>query len=278
MKLNILVLFSGTKSLSKSFNNYYKKNSKYEFNIRTLDIEKKFNPTYCVDILKFDYKNELKDFIPDYIHSSPLCKEFSQVKTLSNHNRDLTLGYSLLDKSIEIINYFKNINPNLFYTIENPRNKFFKQRCLDNLDDSIVHKTSYCKYDFKYQKITLFVSNHNLDLERFCSTKYPCKFFKENRYHQVVLCYNKNPDKYPKQIKDSQYLKVLRSQGHKIRNLTCLRYRIPQKLLEKVIDKFISHIEEVNKKISYNLLEDIISNVERLELENEDKLEYIDYE
>lgn len=276
MKLNILVLFCGTKSVSKSFINYYMKNTKYEFNIRTLDFDKKFNPTYNEDILKFDYKNKLKDFIPDFIWASPVCKEFSQVKTLSNHTRDLTLGYSLLDKSLEIINYFKNINPNLFYSLENPRNKFFIERCNQELDDCIIQKTSYCNYGFQYQKVTLFVSNHDLELKRFCSTKYPCKYFKDNKYHRVVLCYAK-PDKYPNQIKDCIRLKELRQQGHKLRNLTCMRYRIPQKLLSIIVDKFVKHIEEVNKNLMYCELENIISNIERLEIEKEDRLDYIDY-
>lgn len=276
MKLNILVLFCGTKSVSKSFINYYKKNTKYEFNIRTLDIEKKFNPTYCEDILKFDYKNKLKDFIPDFIWASPVCKEFSSIKAFYNQTRDLTLGYSLLDKSLEIINYFKDINPNLFYTLENPRNNFFIERCNKELSDCILHKTSYCKYDFAYRKVTIFVSNHDLELKRFCSTKDPCKYFKDNKYHRVALCYV-YPDKYPNQIKDSEYLKELRQQGHKIRNITCLRYRIPPKLIEKVVEKFVNHIQEVNKNLMYNDLENIISNIEELELEKEDRLDYIDY-
>ena len=243
LTINVLCLFSGTKSLSKTLKQYEEDNDNITFNIRTLDFDKKFSPDYCVDILKFDYEKELSDFNVDYLHCSPVCCQFSQIKTLSNQTRDLSLGYSLLDKSIEICNYLLHRNPDMIYSIENPRNKYFSERCYRDLPNTVMNKTSYCKYGFPYQKVTMFFSNIDLELERFCSKTHPCKFFKEQGYHDVVLCYPK-PDLYPKQRKDSQLLKELKqSPNHDkiISNLTRMRYRIPKPLFKVIIDKVVNH-------------------------------------
>lgn len=245
--INVLCLFSGTKSLSKSLKEYH---GNITFNIRTLDILKKFTPTYCIDILKWDYKTDLIDFNVDYIHCSPVCSQFCQVKTMSNQKRDLDLGYALLDKSIEIVNYLLERNHNMIYTIENPRNEYFKKRCERDLSNAIMNKTSYCHYGFQYQKVTMFFSNIDMDLKRFCSKLFPCKFFEDNTYHDVVLCYPK-PHLYPNQRTDRQLLKELKkSPNHDkiISNATMLRYRIPLPLFKTIIEKVVEHHGRISPK------------------------------
>ena len=93
-----LCLFSGTRSFEKVF----EKDKKWE--CRGVDIDNHFTPYYNVDILKWDYKTELKDWIPDYIHSSFVCCEFTNIKNYSTGQRNLELGFGLLNKSLEISN------------------------------------------------------------------------------------------------------------------------------------------------------------------------------
>ena len=224
--VNCLVLFSGTKSISKSINRLHP-----DWNVLTLDIDKKFNPSFCVDILKWDYKTELKDMNIDYIHASPVCKEFSQLKN-DNRERDLDLGFSLLNKSLEIIKYLKHNNPDLIYTIENPRNSFMRNHSV--LKEIYKHTTSYCKYGFKYQKITDFWTNmKDMKIKEVCNKKNPCNVKIDNKYHPVRIGY-KNTDTL--QLRDDEYFKILRKeQGLVGFNDTYFRYRIPDGLCDDII-------------------------------------------
>ena len=113
--MKILVLFSGTHSIEKVYN-------QEEHDIRSLDFDKTFEPYYNVDILTWDYITQFVHWVPDYIHASPVCKHFSNLK----HNnakikQNKELGFKLMNKAIEIIEYIKVINPKLKFTIENPK-------------------------------------------------------------------------------------------------------------------------------------------------------------
>ena len=108
--MKCLVLFSGTGSVEKSL--LKKMNNLCE--IRGLDLDNTFKPFYNVDILEWDYKKVFEKWVPDYIHGSPVCKEFSNIK--HGHQRDLDLGKRLMYKTLEIIEYVKTINPILLYT------------------------------------------------------------------------------------------------------------------------------------------------------------------
>ena len=151
--MNCLILFSGTKSFSKMFLN--EKNKKNFNEIKTVDLSNHFKPTYNVDILKWDYKKDLNDFKIDYLHSSPVCSHFTKLKNTKTSKRDLELGFSLFDKTIEIIEWIQeNNNSKLKFTIENPKSKL-------TLDYEPLKKfkhtiTSYCQYGYMYQKNTIF--------------------------------------------------------------------------------------------------------------------------
>ncbi len=233
--MNILILFSGTKSFSKVF----EKNPKNK--IRTLDIDNKFKSTYNVDILKWDYKNALKDFKVDYIHSSPICKYFSYLKnTYKNRKENLPKGFILIDKSIEIINWIKkNQNPKLKFTIENP-----KTTATLKYEPLIQYKhciTSYCQYGFLYQKHTTFwYGGFDLILKSHCNKKNICysKGLVNGKSHKVRIgLHKKDPNKkrHEDQILDWMYLKELKKEGiYKKYTETEFRYRIPSKLIEDI--------------------------------------------
>jgi len=249
---NILILFSGTKSFSKVLKNFQEIKE-----IRTLDLDPKFNPTYNVNILEWNYKKDLENYKVDYIHSSPVCCEFSQLKNV-NKNRNLELGFSLVDKTIEIINWIKeNNNPKLFYTIENPKTSFILN--YEPLKQFKVIITSYCRYGYLYKKDTcFFYGGFNLKLRKKCCKNFLC-FSKSinNNIHKVRigLTHSKDTGTYKRsnkgQIGDIKYFKYLRK-NEKYKGVsmtdTYFRYRIPPKLIEHIwfsIINFCKDCEEV---------------------------------
>ena len=256
----VLVLFSGTGSIEKGLDNYMLEEEKMDIEYRGVDINNKFKPFYNVDILKWDYQEALKDFIPDYLHSSFVCCEFSQLKNTKNHTRNLDLGFSLINKTFEIYDYLKHINPNLIMTCENPRNKYARghERLL------LLNRftTCYCKYGFKYMKPTDFWCNKTLTLE-MCAKKTPCPFRKEHGYHEVCLGFK---GKKPLQISDSKYFSKMRKAGliEKGFNNTYMRYRIPKPLCNLIVKQVmnqIPHNTEVEEVIN-DLVNMVISNQE----------------
>jgi len=229
--MKVLVLFCGTGSIERVFNDH---------ECRGVDIVPKYNPYYLVDILKWDYKTDLKDFVPDYIHASPVCKEFSKLK--NTLVRDVGLGTSLFNKSVEIIKYIQQINPNLVFTIENPKNKFFVKLVNECGLDCKIYTTSYCKYGFNYQKDSVFVSNTKLCLKKVCGRK--CFNFKKYGCHSVRIGVSGTSTTHvlsnEHQVPDSVYYKYIRDDimntedRIRIYNSTSMRYRIPTLLIEDI--------------------------------------------
>lgn len=278
--MNCLVLFSGTKSFSKILQN--KEDIK---EIRTVDLDNTFNPTYNVNILEWDYKKDLKDYKVDYLHSSPVCKEFSNMKNV-NKKRDLNLGFSLVDKTIEIIEWIKeNNNKDLKFTIENPKTKYTTEYPPLMKYKYVI--TSYCRYGFLYQKDTTFwYGGFDLKLKEKCSKKIKCfsksinegidkrsnkgqigdiLYFKElrklikdnpeknNEVHKVILGYK---SKNPIQMIDWKYFTYLRkNEDYKniVMSDTYFRYRIPPELIEDIYNCF----KNVKEK---EIIEEIIDN------------------
>ena len=117
MKKKLLEIFCGTKSISKIF-------EKNGWETYTVDIESKYNPTECINILDFDYTKFDKQYF-NHIHFSPDCRYMSQNQqtwynrykgrgdnkylfTPEIHNEKLNDSDKLLHKVNEIINYFEN--------------------------------------------------------------------------------------------------------------------------------------------------------------------------
>ena len=229
--MKILILFSGTKSISKVY-------SYYKHDIRTLDFDNTFNPTYNVDILKWNYKAVFNNWVPDYIHSSPVCKEFSNIK--HGHKRDVGLGLSLLTKTLEIIEYVKKINPKIKYTIENPKGLMRK---LDIMKPYKRTTTSYCKYGYNYKKETdIWYGGFELKLRPVCRNTHNvldwCDSKKEWGVHYVRIGVSRNSKTHflnGEQIPDIEYFNELKKQEkYKGYNPTYFRYRIPKGLCEDI--------------------------------------------
>ena len=143
---NILELFSGNKCFSKNL-------KKDTYNIISIDIEEKHNPTICIDITKWDYKQYDKNHFK-FIWASPCCTTFSiacckhrllpDLAPLTQQARDAN---KMLQCTLDIINYF-----NCDWIIENPRGRM---RHMPNMK-LLKYRTLvyYGNYDYPIHKAT----------------------------------------------------------------------------------------------------------------------------
>ena len=226
MNHKALVLFYGTRSFEKVFN------PEMNWDSRGVDIDDHFNPFYHVNILTWDYKTALVDWIPDYIHASPVCRHNTKMKNKTNRKEgDLVESDKLLYKTLEIIEYILHKNKYLMFTIENPVGRMRK---IDVMNKYNRITTSYCKYNYPYQKNTDIWCNFELKLESQCTKKCPCKHIQRNQgVHPVVIGYL--PKHKDRQMIDWKYFSMLRKKYNiKGYSDTYFRYRIPKRLIRDI--------------------------------------------
>jgi site-specific DNA-cytosine methylase len=148
--MRILELFSGTGSIG----NYF---ATQGWEVVSLDSDPKTEATIKEDILAWDHTV----FPPghfDAIWASPCCTHYSCARRSAKTPRNLELADSLVQRSLEIINYF---NPKAWF-IENPQTGLLKDRpfmvgiCFTDFD--------YCRFsDWGYRKRTRIWSNIEME-------------------------------------------------------------------------------------------------------------------
>lgn len=160
--MKLLELFKGTGSVGNVFNELYP-----EGEIVSVDILKKYNPTYCGDILNFNYKKYPVGYF-SHIWASPECKVYSQLAyTNIGEKRKYKTKQDLLNtqeehskyikKALEIIDYLK---PEAFF-IENPFNSQIKRYVPEDIP---FYRFDYCRFGYDYKKPTKIWTNRK-DLE-----------------------------------------------------------------------------------------------------------------
>ena len=161
--MKILELFCGTKSFIKIA-------EEQGHECITLDFDKKFNPTICCDILKFDI-SMLKGFKPDFIWASPPCTTFSVASIGKHWNKDGTpktneavTGLAILEKTKSII---EELKPK-YWIIENPRGMMRKW-----LPSEFRTTVTYCQYGDTRMKPTDLWNNFGFK-GKCCKNKSPC--------------------------------------------------------------------------------------------------------
>jgi hypothetical protein len=204
--MNILELFSGTGSISKTFKR------RKDISITSLDIHPKYNPTICTNILKWNYKM----FKPGQfliVWASPPCTEYSRAK--STGIRNLELADKIVKRTLKIIRYLK---PKFFF-IENPlgmlRHRPFMQRY-----NMLRKECSYCMYGRKYRKHTDIWTNAPIVLKS-CSKLTPCR--QKRQYNVHTQAAQNGPSNF--------------STGFSTGAATDVLYEIPQPLLKSILSQ-----------------------------------------
>jgi len=153
--MKVLELFAGSRSIGKICDDL-------GYNVFSSDVNPFDNIDYVIDINKFDVS--VVPFIPDFIWASPPCTYFSVASIGKHWNKNNTpksdnalKGVEYVKSTLKIINYFKLLNPNLNWFIENPRGKLRKLNIVKGLPRTTVW---YCKYGDTRAKPTDIWSNN----------------------------------------------------------------------------------------------------------------------
>ena len=174
--MKVLELFAGSRSVGKIAD-------KRNHEIFSTDINDFKNIDLIANIL--DLKINDIPFIPDMIWASPPCTYFS-VASIGHHwNKDHTpktenalLGVKIVEKTLNIINKFKELNPDLKWYMENPRGKLRKLPVVNNINRTTIW---YCQYGDKRAKPTDVWSNNIYD-----------PLFNQNGWKPKEQCFNGN--------------------------------------------------------------------------------------
>lgn len=151
--MKILELFAGSRSIGKAA-------EKLGHEVFSVDLKDFEGIDLAIDIL--DLKKEHIDFVPDMIWASPPCTYFS-VASIGHHwyenhtpkSKEAILGMEILNKTIEVINWF----PNAIFYFENPVGKM--RRKVKGIDRATV---TYCSYGSINMKPTDIWTNNLQDI------------------------------------------------------------------------------------------------------------------
>ena len=201
----VLELFKGSGSITTYFFNT-------DYEVISLDILKKYNPTICSDIMEWDYTIYPPHYF-DIIWASPECKIFSMLQNTwigrkwrdKQHLQETRDEHScFILKTMEIIDYFKPKH----YFVENPKDSKIWDYIPDEFKDKYII-VDYCFFGYDYKKPTKILTNKDLTNKR-CSCK------KHGMRLGLVGCKMENCETV-----------------EKVDNTTLLqRYSIPPKLLD----------------------------------------------
>jgi site-specific DNA-cytosine methylase len=160
--LYLLELFSGSSSFAKGARAALPPG--WKLKVHSLDINPKYHPTTCVDVLKWDYRADIDEFLTSrrekdmvWLHMSPPCQEFSRAKTVGV--RDLEGADKIVKRSLRIMTYAR---PD-FFTLENPMGLLETRPFMQKLA-KYMHLTSYCRFGKDFRKDTRIWTNVVIDL------------------------------------------------------------------------------------------------------------------
>ncbi len=151
-----LELFSGTGSVGKVLR-------AHGWETVSLDIDPRFGPDLCMNILDFDETAYPRDHF-DAVWASCPCEAYSKARSNAIIPRDVVMTASdkLVVKTRQIIAYFTDA----LWILENPATSLMwtREAAKGLMTESVV--TSYCAFGFPYQKNTRLANNFGLALPR----------------------------------------------------------------------------------------------------------------
>ena len=146
--MNILELFAGSRSIGKV-------GDKLGMNVFSVDWEKYENIDLCIDVAKL--KKEDVPFVPDFVWASPDCTTYS-IAAISTHRNNTEPKSEYAKKCdttnqhfISLIKEWLEINPDMVFTIENPRGMLRKMPWMQEFKR---HTIWYCVYGDERAKPT----------------------------------------------------------------------------------------------------------------------------
>jgi site-specific DNA-cytosine methylase len=156
-----------------------------EFRKLSVDIHPKYNPTTCTDLLTWDYRAALEEFLAEraeedwvVVWASPPCTQYSRARTTARAPRDLEGSDALVERALRIAAYCR---PDAWF-LENPRGLLRTRACVQGLHRL---ECSHCRYGKPFRKNTDIWSNADFALERCCKAT-PCEYYRAHRRHAVT--------------------------------------------------------------------------------------------
>ena len=165
--MRVLELFCGTKSLGKAF-------EALGADVVSLDLNPKVNPTICTNILTWEYEEYPRGHF-DVIWASPVCQHYSRARTRGGP-RDLESADALVLRTLQIIKYFA---PPL-WVLENPQTGMLKERPF--MEGLPFKDVCYCRYGYKYRKMTRIWGNIPFEPRALCTRQNPCEHVDNGRH------------------------------------------------------------------------------------------------
>lgn len=174
MRLKVLELFAGTRSISKAFENRGHETFSIEWDERHPNID------WYADIGNISAQDIIKRFgRPDVIWASPDCTTYS-IAAISHHRTKESNG-NLAPKSERarlndatnknVLRIIRELNPKYFF-IENPRGGMRK---MDFMAELPRYTVTYCQYGDDRMKPTDIWTNHpNPQFKPMCKNGDPC--------------------------------------------------------------------------------------------------------
>ena len=170
--MNVLELFSGSGSIGQAFRSK-------GWEVVSLDLDVKTDATIHANILTWDFSVYPPGFF-DVVWASPCCTQYSCARTSAATPRNLVLADSLVQRTLEIIDYFQ---PRVWF-IENPATGLLKTRPF--MEGLPWVDLDYCSYsDWGYRKRTRFWTNSGF-IGKLCLGKGHCPCMVGNRHRTTA--------------------------------------------------------------------------------------------